>query len=450
MIKLVVSLIAKIKKVLKELKESINYKLQGHRIILIFILSVIIGIISGYGSILFRLMIYLNQLLFNLIPFYFGSVYIILMPAIGGLIVGILTNKFGKETKGHGVPEIMEAMLYRDGVIKKRVALLKLIVSSVTIGSGGSAGREGPIAQIGASSGSTIGQIMNLDKKDLKLLIACGVSAGIAATFNAPFGGLLFGIEVILRRLELDIKVLLNLTISIIIATLISIGYLGNHPAFVVQSNYILNIPFDFFIYLIFGVIIGLFGVGFVKFFYGIEKIFNKIKIPNYIKPLIGGIGVGLIALFFSPQIMGVGYETIEQTLKGMIPLFVLLMLCLFKIIVTSITLGSGGSGGVFAPSLFIGSTFGGTLGILFYYLFPTQISDPMVFALVGMGAFFAGIARAPLTCILMTIEMTSDYFLIIPLMLSCTISYLINQIIMKKKSIYTIKILNKGYKLDF
>ncbi|MHA1831645.1 MAG: chloride channel protein, partial [Candidatus Helarchaeota archaeon] len=160
-------------------------------------------------------------------------------------------------------------------------------------------------------------------------------------------------------------------------------------------------------------------------------------------------IGVGLIALFFSPQIMGVGYGTIEQTLKGMIPLFVLLMLCLFKIIVTSITLGSGGSGGIFAPSLFIGSTFGGTLGILFYYLFPTQISDPMVFALVGMGAFFAGIARAPLTCILMTIEMTSDYFLIIPLMLSCTISYLINQIIMKKKSIYTIKILNKGYKLD-
>ncbi|NHI90968.1 MAG: CBS domain-containing protein [Candidatus Lokiarchaeota archaeon] len=440
----------KFKSLLKKMNEKFIHNIYEHKMLLMFLLSILIGVISGFGAIFFRYLIFFNHLLFNLIPFYLGATFIMLPPVIGGLIVGLLTNRLGKETKGHGVPEIMESMALKGGRINKRVALLKMLVSSITIGSGGSAGREGPIAQIGASAGSTIGQVSKLDENNIKILVACGVSSGIAATFNAPFGGLLFGIEVILSMTRLNAKILINLIMSIVIANLISILFLGNHPAFFIQTVFWFNGPFDFILYALLGIILGFLGIFFVKFFYFIEDIFDKIKIPNYLKPALGGLGVGLIALFFSQSIMGVGYETIELTLGLGIPVFTLLLLGLFKIFATSLTVGSGGSGGIFAPSLFIGATFGGCIGFLFYFLFPGQVSYPMAFALVGMGALFAGVARAPLTCIIMTVEMTSDYLLIIPLMISCVLSYLINSLIMKEENIYTLKLLRRGVRIKY
>ncbi|MHC1590485.1 MAG: chloride channel protein, partial [Candidatus Helarchaeales archaeon] len=435
---------------LKISPKKFRNRLLQHKMFLMPILSILIGLAGGFGAILFRLLILLNQLLFMLIPLLLGPFSIFLAPVIGGLVAGVLISKYGKETGGHGVPEIMEAMALKGGRIKKRVVFLKMLVSSITIGSGGSAGREGPIAQIGASAGSTVSQVVKLDETNTKILVACGVSAGIAATFNAPFGGLLFGIEVILNMTRLNAKILINMMISVLVATLISILFLGNSPAFIIGQTFIFRNPFEAIFYLFLGIIMGFLGIAWVSFFYLIETMFDKMKVPYYVKSATGGLVVGLIALFFSQQIMGVGYQTIELTLVGKISLFMLLLLSIFKMIATSFTIGSGGSGGVFAPSLFIGATFGGFVGGLFGFFFPTIISEPMSFALVGMGSLFAGIARAPLTCIVMTIEMTTDYFLIVPLMISCITSYLINYVIMKQKTIYTLKLIRRGLRIGY
>ncbi|MHA1144207.1 MAG: chloride channel protein [Candidatus Helarchaeota archaeon] len=436
--------------VLKKAKERLQHGIYHHRFLLMVLLSILVGIIGGLGAVIFRLMVILNQFLFSIIPTIFGPVFIFLMPTIGGLLAGILISKLGKETKGNGVPEIMEAMALKGGRIRKRVAPLKILVSSITIGSGGSAGREGPIAQIGASSGSTIAQITRLDENNTKILVACGTAAGIAATFNAPFGGLLFGIEVILSMTRLNAKILINMVISVIVANFISILFLGNNPAFIIGQTFAFVNPFEIFLYFLFGVIMGFFGIFWVKFLYFFERKFDSLKIPDYLKSTIGGLGVGLIGIFFSTQVMGVGYPTIELTLIGSIPFWFLLPLSLFKMVVTSLTIGSGGSGGVFASSLFIGATFGGFIGVLFFLGFPGLVSQPMAYALVGMGALFAGVARSPLTCIIMTIEMTSDYLLIIPLMTSCITSYMINAVVMKDENIYTKKLLNRGIRIKY
>ena len=440
----------KTKEYLRRFKEKMIHSFYDHKVFLMFILSLLVGLLSGLSAVIFRYFIMLNQLLFYLFPFYLGGFFIFIMPTVGGLLVGILTSRFNGEVKGSGVPEIMESMALKGGRIRKRVFLYKLLVSGITIGSGGSAGREGPVAQISGSTGSTIGQITKLDENNTRILVACGVSAGIAATFNTPFGGLLFGIEVILSMTRLDAKILVNLISSIVIGNLISILFLGNYPALNISGTFIYNGPLDFLIYSIFGIIIGFLAIFWVKYFYFVRDLFQKLKIPSFLKPCLGGLGVGLIALFFSPLILGVGYGVIESTLMMQYSVLMLVLLGIFKLVATSFTIGSEGSGGVFAPSLFIGATFGGAIGWLLYLFFPGQISNPMSFALVGMAALFAGAARAPLTCIIMIIEMTSDFLLIIPLMISCVISYLINTLILKEENIYTLKLLKRGIRIKY
>jgi len=422
--------------------------------LLLDLLAAIAGVAGGLGAIIFRMMIQFNHWLFFDILLPKISLYaygfnwaIILLPALGGLIVGPIVMKFAPETKGHGVPEVMEAVALKGGKIRKRVAFLKVLVSSITIGSGGSAGREGPIAQIGASIGSLIGEILKLDSCDVRLLVVCGLSAGIAGTFNAPLGGALFGMEVLYRGIGLFNAV--PVIFASVIGAAIVAAYYGPKPSFVTPPSLTFTNPSELIWYFILGIIFGLLSVVWVKFFYTIEDLFDKLKINNRYKQCIGGALTGLIGIFFfSYGILGVGYEGVNKALLGELGLTLLLMLGTLKMIATAFTVGSGGSGGIFAPSLYIGAMFGGAFGLIFQKLAPGMISHPSAYSLAGMAALFAGTAQAPLNVMIMIPEMSNDYSLLPPIMLSSTTSFIIAWFILRGSSIYTLKLERRGVKL--
>ncbi|OYT61452.1 MAG: hypothetical protein B6U69_03590 [Thermofilum sp. ex4484_15] len=415
-------------------------------------LAAVVGVAGGLGAIIFRIMIGLNRALFfgNLLK-YFPSVsiygynpFIIIIPALGGLIVGPIVNRIAPETKGHGVPEVMEAVHLKGGLIRKRIALVKIAVSSVTIGSGGSAGREGPIAQIGAAIGSLIAQLLNLPPKYRRLLVVCGLASGIAGTFNAPLGGALFGLEIFYRGVEAFDAV--PVILASVVGTAVATAYLGPTPAFTVKGLSLkfsaLELPF----YFLLGIVFGILAVIWVKFFYLIEDLFEKLRIKNSLKPALGGLIVGVLgAAFPTYGIMGVGYEGINAALAHRFPLITLLTLGLIKLIATSFTIGSGGSGGVFAPSLYIGTMLGGALGYTFYQLFPGLIREPLAYSLAGMAALFAGASQAPLTLMIMIPEMCNNYAILPSLMVSCTTSFFVAHAFLKGSSIYTIKLERRG-----
>ena len=425
----------------------------ARRWILLDILGCVVGILGGLGAVFFRLMISINHTLFfdgilRHIPLRLGGVNfgVILLPALGGLIIGPIIMRLAPETKGHGVPEVMEAATLRGGRIRKRVAFIKVIVSSITIGSGGSAGREGPIAQIGATLGSIIGQVFKLDAQSMKLLVVCGLAAGIAGTFNAPLGGALFGMEILYRGIGLfnAMPVILS---SVIGATVASV-FLGRKPAFNPEGLTTWT-PQELPLYLLLGVVFGIISIIWVKVFYAVEDFFERLNISPYLKPAIGGLIVGLIGVFYAGYgIMGVGYEGINLLLAGKLTLILLILLGILKILATSFTIGSGGSGGIFAPSLYIGSMFGGALGILFHMLFPSIVTQPVTYALAGMAALFAGAAQAPINVIIMIPEMSGTFTLIPPIMASSTMSFFIAWLILRGSSIYTIKLERRGIKL--
>jgi len=416
-------------------------------------LGIVAGIAGGLGAVVFRHIISMNRQLFfriilpqlrlDILGYNLG---VALLPALGGLIVGPLTLKFAPETKGHGVPEVMEAVALRGGLIRKRVALLKVCVSSITIGSGGSAGREGPIAQIGAAIGSLIGQLLELPPRSMRLLVVCGLSAGIAGTFNAPLGGALFGMEVLLRGIGPynAIPVLL----SSVIGAAVAASFLGQKPSFTTPPVTYWS-PYELPLYVLLGAIFGLLAVAWVKLFYAVEDAFERLRIHPYLKPAVGGLAAGILALpFLGYGIMGVGYEGIDRALSGALPLHLLLPLGFFKMLATAFTLGSGGSGGVFAPSLYIGCMFGTALGLAYRQLFPNLVEHPFTYSLAGMAALFAGAAQAPLNVIIMIPEMSGDYALIPPLMASSAASFIVSRLILKGSSIYTLKLERRGVSL--
>ncbi|RLI19512.1 chloride channel protein, partial [Candidatus Bathyarchaeota archaeon] len=414
----------------------------------------IAGVAGGLGAIAFRTMINFTHWLFFELLLPHVSLYaygfnwaLILLPALGGLIVGSIVMKFAPETKGHGVPEVMEAVALKGGRIRKRVAFLKVLVSSITIGSGGSAGREGPIAQIGASTGSLIGEILKLEPREVRLLVVCGLSAGIAGTFNAPLGGALFGMEVLYRGIGLFNAV--PVVFASVIGAAIVAAYYGPKPSFVAY-NLVFTNPSELIWYFILGVIFGFIAIAWVKLFYSIEDLFDKLRINSKYKPAIGGALTGFIAIFFvSYGIMGVGYEEVNKVLQGeKIGIALLLTLGFLKMIATAFTVGSGGSGGIFAPSLYIGTMFGGALGMLFQMLAPWMISQPRTYCLAGMAALFAGAAQAPLNVIIMIPEMSNNYSLLPPLMVSSVTSFIIAWLFMRGSSIYTLKLERRGVKL--
>jgi CIC family chloride channel protein len=413
-----------------------------------FIFSIIVGSGGGFGAIVFRWLILQFKNLFFIkggeILNFMGSYYVILVPVLGGLVIGPMIYFLAKEAKGHGVPEVMKSVLVDSGKIRPRVAVVKALASSICIGSGGSVGREGPIIQIGSAIGSAIGQILKLTEEKTKTLVACGAAAGIAATFNSPLGGIFFALEVILR--EYGLRNFSSVVLSSVTATIISRHFLGNHPAFQLPPFDLYGIT-DFLYYLVFGLITAIFAWLFIQVLYKSEDLFNSIKIPEYLKPAIGGLLIGIIGLFF-PQIFGVGYETIEASIHGRLLLWAIIALVFLKILATSLTLGSGGSGGVFAPSLFIGALLGEAFGLLAHKIIPGTIIPPGAFALVGMASVFAGTSQAPISSILLLFEMTGNYKILPPLMITCVLSAMLVRW-KTKYSIYTLKLVRKGINVD-
>lgn len=418
--------------------------LQTSETIFLLLFASIVGVGTGFAAILFRWMIGFFQNLFfvqgqHLLSF-MGSYYVIIVPAAGGIVVGLLIYLFGSETKGHGVPEVMLAVTTAGGKIRPRVAAIKALVSSICIGSGGSVGREGPIVQISSALGSALGQLFRLSDDKKRILVACGAAGGIAATFNAPLAGIFFALEVILR--QYGIRYFSSVVLSAVAATVISRTFLGSNPAFITPT-YELFTSWDILFYFILGFLAAFTGWIFIKLLYKCEDLFDALRIPSFIKPAIGGLIIGGIGFYF-PQIFGVGYSAIEQTLNGQIGPILVFGLIGIKILATSVTLGSGGSGGVFAPSLFIGAMLGSAFGSLLHLVFPVMSISPGAYALVGMAAVFAAAAQAPISAILILFEMTGDYKIILPLMIACVISTVVLKRI-SRDSIYTLKLRRRG-----
>jgi chloride channel protein, CIC family len=418
-----------------------------HEYVVLSLLAIVVGIAGGFGAIIFRYLILSIQNIFfeGGTPLYNNlGLLVILVPAIGGLIVGLIVYFFAREAKGHGVPEVMEAVAIRGGKIRPRVAVVKTIASSICIGSGGSTGREGPIIQIGAAVGSAIGQKLNLPLGAIKILLACGATAGIAATFNTPIAGVIFSIELIL--FELKTRSFIPLVISSITGTIISRIFLGRQPAFSIPAYNFVS-PYELLFYLLLGLLAGLVAVLFIKMMYSTESFFDKLQIKPYLKPVIGGLFVGCIGLYF-PQLFGVGYETLSSVLNETIiaesVIIMLIFLCVGKIIANSLTLGSGGSGGVFSPALFIGGMLGGAFGILVHSIYPNMTATYGAYALVGMAALFAGMSRGTFTAIIIVFEMTLNYNIILPLMFACVVSDTVSTLL-SKETMYTKKLIMKG-----
>ncbi len=410
-------------------------------------LAALVGLTAGFGAIGFRYLIELFQSLSyggggNLLDLTLSKPWYLKfwVPALGGLIVGPMIYFFAREAKGHGVPEVMEAVALRKGVIRKRVVVVKSLASAITIGTGGSVGREGPIVQIGSAIGSSLGQLLRVSSGRIRTLVGCGAAAGIAATFNAPIAGSMFALEVILG--DFGLATFSPIVISSVVATAVSRHFLGDTPAFVVPVYQLVSL-WEFAFYILLGLFCSIVAVSFTRTLYGLEDLFEKIAIPEYVKPIIGGLIIGATALYF-PQILGVGYPGMDLALGEKLSLGVLFLLLILKILATSITIGSGGSGGIFAPSLFIGAMAGGFFGSVVNALFPGITASPGAYGIVGMAAVVGGTTHGPLSAILILFEMTGNYKIILPLMIACITSSLVAGQLFKE-SIYTLKLSRRG-----
>lgn len=418
---------------------------------ILIILAFVVGLSTGFVALFFRFLIQFfyglffgeGEKLFSLLTTEW-RIFIPLIPALGGLLVGPIVSFFASEAKGHGVPEVMLAVATKGGVIRPRVALAKSVASGICIGSGGSAGREGPIVQIGSAIGSTIGQYFRMSDQRIKVLVGCGAAAGISAVFNAPIAGVFFALEIILG--DFAIHTFGPVVLSSVIASVVTHTFLGNYPAFSVPHYELVSVA-EIGMYLILGGLCGLFSVLYIVTLYKTEDIFEgRIKIPGYLKPALGGFLLGIIGIFF-PQVFKDGYEFIKQALYAEMALWIMFVLIFLKILATSFTLGSGNSGGIFAPSLFIGAMAGGSFGKLMHWLFPAVTASSGAYALVGMGAVVAGATHAPITAMVIIFEMTGDYRIILPLMLACAFSALLTRRL-KPESIYTLKLIRRGVTL--
>jgi CIC family chloride channel protein len=369
--------------------------------------------------------------------------WLLIVPALGASVAAPLIYYFAREAKGHGVPEVMESIALRGGEIRPRVALIKAVASAFTIGSGGSVGREGPIVQIGSALGSTVGQMLRVPERQLRTLVGCGAASGIAAAFNAPIAGALFAVEIILG--DFAVTQFSPIVIASVVATVVSRAFLGDFPAFVVPE-YRLVSPFELLPYMGVGVLAGLLGIVFILVLYASEDFFDRLRIHEMLKLPIGGIAVGMIGIFL-PNVFGVGYSTINGALTGELGLGLLGVLILAKLSATCLTLGSGGSGGIFAPSLFLGAVAGGFFGTIVHQVLPAVTGSSGAYALVTMGAVVAATTHAPITAIIIIFELTQDITIIPPLMAACVVSTLISSYL-HPESIYTLKLVRRGIDL--
>jgi chloride channel protein, CIC family len=433
------------------------------------VLCILTGVIAGLGAVGFRVLI---AFVHNL--FFFGRLsivynanlhtpaspwgpFVVLVPVVGSLGVTLLVTRFAPEAKGHGVPEVMDAEYYGRGVIRPVVALFKALASALSIGTGGSVGREGPIAQIGSAFGSTISRFVPMTQKQRLTLIAAGAGGGIAATFNTPIGGILFAVELLLH--EVSVATLVPVAVATVTATYVGQLFFGVHPSFVIpelQQPYFRPLdPWLLAPYAVLGLLMGLAATLYIRSLYAVEDFFERSAMGGpYGRHLIGMLGVGVLmtGLMYAAghyYVEGVGYSVIQDVLTGRMNAVPLLLLALFglKLLATCLTLGSGGSGGIFSPALILGASAGGAFGIALQHLMPNSGINPATFAVAGMAGMVGGATGAAMTSIVMIFEMTLDYSVILPMTITVAISYGLRTLL-SRESIYTLKLVRRGHSM--
>jgi CIC family chloride channel protein len=427
------------------------------------LLALGLGVITGLGAVLFRDLIGLvHNLLFagQAAVHYNANIFtapapwgplVTLVPVLGAVLVTFLVTNFAPEAKGHGVPEVMDAIYYRGGVIRPVVALVKSLASAIAIGSGSSVGREGPIIQIGSALGSTLGQIIRMPAGQRISLVAAGAGAGIAATFNTPIGGVMFAIELMMP--EVSGETFLPVAIATGTATFVGRWFLGDAPAFHVPPLQAMAVDSSALLVLVLfavlGALCGLGAAGFIRGLHLAEDLFDRIK-SRYLRHMLGMLIVGvlmylLLRTFGQYYVDGVGYATVQAVLAGQLSTFWLLgLLSACKLLATSLSLGSGSSGGIFSPSLFMGATLGGGFAALLNTAgLPIHLSVP-AFAMVGMGAMVGGGTGAVMTAVTMIFEMTLDYSIVMPLIVAVAVSIGARRVL-SRETIYSLKLVRRG-----
>jgi CIC family chloride channel protein len=416
-------------------------------------LAIGIGAGAGVGAVIFRYLILWFTLLFSghedysgvghaahsLLPV-LGPWFVVLAPVVGGLLYGPLVDRFAREARGHGVPEVMLAVAEHGGRIRPQVAVVKSLASAICIGSGGSVGREGPIVQIGSALGSSLGQLLRVPESRLRLLVACGAAGGISATFNAPIAGVVFALELILRDFEAE-------SFGVVVPASVVANVIGRaafgSSAFLTLPPFQLTSLAEYAFYAGLGILAAFAGVMFIRGLYGLEDVADRVwRGPEWLRPAAGGLVLGLLLLAL-PEMYGVGYPVLEGAIRGNYTLAFLLLLLAGKLLATSLTIAIGGSGGVFAPSLFMGAMLGSAYGDAIQRL-PGLHGPAGAYGLVGMGAVFAGAARAPLTAVIIIFELTGDYQIILPLMFAIALASGGSRLL-STDTIYTLKLRRRG-----
>ncbi len=427
----------------------------------LFLLALLIGAGAGLGAVAFRYLISGFTWLATghgefgqqghagsaHLP-WLGLGFFVLIPVIGGLVYGPLIYRWAREARGHGVPEVMIAVADNGGRIRPQVSVVKAVASAVCIGTGGSVGREGPIVQIGSALASALGQRVKMPETRLRILVACGAAGGISATFNAPITGVFFGVEIILREFSID--ALFTVMLSAMIADITAEPFLGTRPFLSgFPSGIALHHPRNYLLVALLAVLAALMGLAFKTVLYKTEDLCDRVwgSRPEWARPAAGGAALGLL-LIAIPQLYGVGYPVMYKATAGGYALWFVILLSFGKIAATSLSIGIGGSGGVFAPSLFIGVTSGMAFGDVARHLFGAGAGQPALYAVVAMGAVFTSAARAPLTSLASVVEMTGDYSLTLPVMLAVAIASTISRTL-SYGTIYTTKLLRRGTDID-
>jgi CIC family chloride channel protein len=427
----------------------------------LFLLALLVGAGAGLGAVAFRYLIYFFTWLatghseFGQAGYvgsghlpWLGLGFFVVIPAIGGLVYGPLIYRWAREARGHGVPEVMIAVADNGGRIRWQVSVVKALASALCIGSGGSVGREGPIVQIGSALASSIGQWVRMPENRLRIMVACGAAGGISATFNAPITGVFFGVEIILREFAVD--ALFTVMLSAMIADVIAIPFLGDKPFLSgFPAGIVLHDPRNYLLVAGLAVVAGLMGLAFKSVLYKIEDVCDAVwkGRPEWARPAVGGVVLGLLLLAL-PQMYGVGYPVMYKTAAGGYALWFLVVLAFAKMVATSLSIGIGGSGGVFAPSLFIGVTSGMAYGDIMHHVFGASAGPPALYAVVAMGAVFTSAARAPLTSLASVVEMSGDFALTLPVMLAVAVASTVSRAL-SYGTIYTTKLLRRGTDID-
>jgi chloride channel protein, CIC family len=425
------------------------------------VMAAVVGVVAGFGAVGFRWLIFAFTWLATghqqfgqqgrigsiHLP-WFGIWFLLLIPVLGGLIYGPLIQRFAREARGHGVPEVMLAVAEDGGRIRPQVSVVKALASAICIATGGSVGREGPIVQIGSAFASTLGQWVRMSETRLRIIVACGAAAGISATFNAPLTGLFFGFEIILGEFSLD--ALLATILSAVSGDLVSRAFFGSAPFFSqIPHDLVVRHDYTYLLIALLGLGAGLVGYGFKTFLYKLEDVADALwkGRPEWARPAVGGLALGGLLLAL-PQMYGVGYPVMDKAISGHTVLWLLVVLMAGKVLATSLTLSIGGSGGVFAPSLFTGAMGGMAFGVVVHHLFGPVVSSPAIFGVVAMGGVFGAATQAPLTAIASVVEMTGNFTLILPVMLAIGIATALSKRL-SYGSIYTTKLLRRGIDIE-